>query len=354
MIDGGVDAIEIGYPYSDPVMDGPVIQSASEEAINNGAGVSEVFELLKTSVDFGAPSVVMSYWSPIEKYGVDRFAHEVAENGGSGIITPDLTYEESNNWKIEAEKNSLNRIYVVAPSSSNDRLAKVTNECSGFIYAASLMGVTGARSSVSVNAKQLVERIRSVSNKPIAVGLGVSTSQQAQEVATYADGVIVGSAFIKIVQEFGAGRNGLKRLSNLLNLYLKGLKVQDKFRLAQPWLTLLARLILGGVLIAAGALKVGNLQQSAMAVRAYELLPIWMANLFGYALPWIEIGIGLLLVLGALVRINGLLGALIMLAFIIAIAQAWARGLSIDCGCFGNGEKLIQRIRSIYLQLLEI
>jgi uncharacterized membrane protein YphA (DoxX/SURF4 family) len=103
---------------------------------------------------------------------------------------------------------------------------------------------------------------------------------------------------------------------------------------------LLARLILGGVLIAAGALKVGNLQQSAMAVRAYELLPIWMANLFGYALPWIEVGIGLLLILGALVRINGLLGALIMLAFIIAIAQAWARGLSIDCGCFGDGGQI--------------
>jgi uncharacterized membrane protein YphA (DoxX/SURF4 family) len=116
--------------------------------------------------------------------------------------------------------------------------------------------------------------------------------------------------------------------------------VQDKFKLVQPWLTLLARLILGGVLIAAGALKVGNLQQSAMAVRAYELLPIWIANLFGYALPWIEIGIGLLLVLGALVRINGLLGALIMLAFIIAIAQAWARGLSIDCGCFGDGGQI--------------
>jgi uncharacterized membrane protein YphA (DoxX/SURF4 family) len=123
----------------------------------------------------------------------------------------------------------------------------------------------------------------------------------------------------------------------LQNPYLKGLKVRDKFTIAQPWLTLLARLILGGVLIAAGALKVGNLQKSAMAVRAYELLPVWMANLFGYALPWIEIGIGLLLVLGALVKINGLLGALIMLAFIIAIAQAWARGLSIDCGCFGDG-----------------
>lgn len=113
--------------------------------------------------------------------------------------------------------------------------------------------------------------------------------------------------------------------------------MRDKFTIAQPWLTLLARLILGGVLIAAGALKVGNLQKSAMAVRAYEMLPVWMANLLGYALPWIEIGIGLLLVLGALVKINGLLGALIMLAFITAIAQAWARGLSIDCGCFGDG-----------------
>jgi uncharacterized membrane protein YphA (DoxX/SURF4 family) len=123
----------------------------------------------------------------------------------------------------------------------------------------------------------------------------------------------------------------------LLNPYQKELEVRDKFVLVQPWLTLLARLILGGVLIVAGALKVGNLQKSAMAVRAYEMLPIWLANLFGYVLPWIEIGIGSLLVVGALVKINGLLGALIMLAFIIAIAQAWARGLSIDCGCFGGG-----------------
>jgi uncharacterized membrane protein YphA (DoxX/SURF4 family) len=113
--------------------------------------------------------------------------------------------------------------------------------------------------------------------------------------------------------------------------------VQEKFKLAQPWLTLLFRLILGGVLIVAGALKVGNLQKSAMAVRAYEMLPVWMANFLGYTLPWIEIGIGVLLVIGVAVRIMGLFGALIMLAFIIAIAQAWARGLSIDCGCFGGG-----------------
>lgn len=113
--------------------------------------------------------------------------------------------------------------------------------------------------------------------------------------------------------------------------------MQEKFRIAQPWLTLLSRLILGGVLIVAGALKIGNLQKSAMSVRAYEMLPIWLANFFGYALPWVEIGIGALLILGVAVRIMGALGALIMLSFIIAIAQAWARGLSIDCGCFGGG-----------------
>ena len=111
----------------------------------------------------------------------------------------------------------------------------------------------------------------------------------------------------------------------------------DKLKIAQPWLTLICRLVLGGVLIAAGVLKIGNLQKSAMAVRAYELLPISLANFLGYSLPWIELGIGLLLVTGALVRFAGLVGAVTMLAFIIAISQAWARGLSIDCGCFGGG-----------------
>ena len=111
----------------------------------------------------------------------------------------------------------------------------------------------------------------------------------------------------------------------------------DKFKVAQPWLTLLARLILGAVLLLAGALKVPNLPKSAMAVRAYEMLPIPIANFLGYTLPWIEIGLGLLLIVGVTVKISGALGALTMLAFIIAIAQAWARGLSIDCGCFGGG-----------------
>ena len=136
----------------------------------------------------------------------------------------------------------------------------------------------------------------------------------------------------------------------------------DKFKVAQPWLTLFARLILGGVLLAAGALKIGNLQKSAMAVRAYELLPVSLANFLGYTLPWVEIGVGLLLITGALVRISGLIGAITMLAFIIAISQAWARGLSIDCGCFGGGgaidpedtKYLSEIIRDIGLLILGI
>ena len=113
--------------------------------------------------------------------------------------------------------------------------------------------------------------------------------------------------------------------------------MRDKFSIYQPWLTLIARLVLGGVLLAAGGLKIANLQKSAMSVRAYELLPVGLANFLGYVLPWVEIGMGLLLIVGVAVSIVGLLGALTMFAFVIAIAQAWARGLSIDCGCFGGG-----------------
>lgn len=224
MIAGGVDVMEIGYPYSDPVMDGPVIQAASEQALENGAGAKEVFDLLQSSVELGAPTMVMSYWSPIEKYGVSKFSKAMATAGGSGVITPDLTIEESKEWQEVCLKDGIDRVYVVAPSSSDTRLALVTKECSGFIYAASLMGVTGTRDSVSGNASELVARIRRNSDLPVAVGLGVSTKEQAQEVAKYADGVIVGSAFIKIVQQYGAGRKGLKKVKELAQSLAEGVR----------------------------------------------------------------------------------------------------------------------------------
>lgn len=224
MVAGGVDAIEVGFPYSDPVMDGPVIQAASEQAIKNGAGVNQVFELLQATAQLDVPAMVMSYWSPIEKYGCANFAQMVSKVGGSGVITPDLTLEESSEWRQESQKNSIDNIYVVAPSTTDERLKKVCENCSGFVYAASLMGVTGARDAVSGNAKSLVERIRKVTTTPVAVGLGVSSKGQAKEVAQYADGVIVGSAFIKIIQEHGSGRKGLKQIKQLAHSLSEGVR----------------------------------------------------------------------------------------------------------------------------------
>lgn len=221
MVEGGVDAIEIGYPYSDPVMDGPVIQAAADTSLRNGTGAAEVMATLAEISKF-APSVVMTYWNPIEKYGVDNFLTDLKSNGGSGVITPDLTIEESEEWIAASTRHETNRIYVVAPSTSDLRLNRVTGATSGFVYAASLMGVTGTRTSISSGARTLVERLRGVTKLPIAVGLGVSTPEQAHEVAQYADGVIVGSAFIRLLQESSTPEEGLRKVRELATDLSKG------------------------------------------------------------------------------------------------------------------------------------
>jgi tryptophan synthase alpha chain len=214
MIDGGVDAVEIGYPYSDPVMDGPVIQAAAEASLQNGTGAKEVFATVEAIAKL-APTVVMTYWNPIEKYGVGQFLAKLKTVGGSGVITPDLTIEESQEWMSASKTYDTNRIYVVAPSTGAERLRRVTAATSGFIYAASLMGVTGTRTTISSSAQELVARVRAVSDLPIAVGLGVSTPAQAREVAQYADGVIVGSAFIRLIQESSSGADGIAKVREL-------------------------------------------------------------------------------------------------------------------------------------------
>lgn len=210
MIAGGVDLIEVGIPYSDPVMDGPVIQQTSEAAIENGFKVADVFEIVSASK---VPTYVMSYWNPIEKYGYRNFASDLSSAGGVGVITPDLTVEESTDWRVATDEFNIDRTFVVAPSSSDDRLENVTQNCSGFIYAASLMGVTGARSALSNDAKNLVSRIRKISNLPVAVGLGVSNRDQASELSQFADGVIVGSAFLKLLIE-GKGADAVEGLAS--------------------------------------------------------------------------------------------------------------------------------------------
>ena len=211
----GVDAIEIGFPYSDPVMDGPTIQEAADISLKAGTNAHDVFAALKTASECGVACVVMTYWNPIEKFGVEKFAQAIADNGGSGVITPDLPIEESKQWLEATKKYAINPIYVVAPSSSSERIAQVTAKTGGFVYAASVMGVTGARSSISVDARDLVSRIRSTSQLPVSVGLGVSTREQAREVAGYADGVIVGSAFIKHLLNAESEQKGLDAVSAL-------------------------------------------------------------------------------------------------------------------------------------------
>ena len=220
----GVDAIEIGYPYSDPVMDGPTIQTAATQALENGTGVKEVFAALKHASDQGVAAVVMTYWNPIERFGAAKFAQAIADNGGSGVITPDLTIEESDSWRTAVSESGINPIYVVAPSTKDERLVKVTDRCGGFVYAASLMGVTGARSGISSGAGDLVARLRKVTDKPICVGLGVSNRDQAKEVAEFADGVIVGSAFIKAIQEASDEAAGLAAVAELASELAKGVR----------------------------------------------------------------------------------------------------------------------------------
>jgi len=222
-IAGGVDAIEIGYPYSDPVMDGPTIQAAAVTSLENGTGAQEVLAALKVA-SASLPAVVMTYWNPIERFGVTGFATAIAENGGSGVITPDLTIEESTSWIDATDNSAINPIYVVAPSTKDARLAQVTAKCGGFVYAASLMGVTGARATVSTGAADLVARVRKVTDLPIAVGLGVSTREQAKGVAAYADGVIVGSAFIKAMQDAPSEEAGLAAVTELAKELAKGVR----------------------------------------------------------------------------------------------------------------------------------
>lgn len=204
----GVDIIEVGLPYSDPLMDGPVIQAAAAQALAGGTRVADVFAATAAVRAAGAPPLVMSYWNLVLHRGVDRFADDLAAHGGAGLITPDLIPDEAGEWIAASDRTGLDRVFLVAPSSTSERLARVTGSCRGFVYAASTMGVTGVRDSVDSAARDLVARTREVSDVPVCVGLGVSTREQAAELAGYADGVIVGSALVRAIQrdrELGSG-----------------------------------------------------------------------------------------------------------------------------------------------------
>jgi len=215
MVEAGVDIVEIGVPYTDPLMDGPVIQHAADVALKGGTRLKDLFTAVQAVANTGAPALVMSYWNPVLRYGVDRFAHDLAKAGGAGLITPDLIPDEGAEWIAAAELNDLDRVFLVAPSSTSQRLRSTTSACRGFVYAASTMGVTGARTTVGDTAEVLVTRTRLMTETPICVGLGVSTGAQAAQVAAFADGVIVGSALVRCLADAVSRAEGLAAIRKL-------------------------------------------------------------------------------------------------------------------------------------------
>ncbi|MGW0873717.1 tryptophan synthase subunit alpha [Streptomyces sp. NPDC002740] len=228
VIDGGADVVEVGLPHSDPVLDGPVIQTADDIALRGGVRIADVMRTVREAFEAtGKPILVMTYWNPIDRYGVERFTAELAEAGGAGCILPDLPVQESELWREHAHKHGLATVFVVAPSSKDARLAQITEAGSGFVYAASLMGVTGTRASVGAQAQDLVERTRATgTGLPVCVGLGVSDATQAAEVAGFADGVIVGSAFVKRMLDAPDDAAGVEAVRELAAELAKGVRRQ--------------------------------------------------------------------------------------------------------------------------------
>ncbi|MBT2385078.1 tryptophan synthase subunit alpha [Streptomyces sp. ISL-11] len=225
MLEGGCDIVEVGLPHSDPVLDGPVIQTADDIALRGGIKIVDVIRTVREAhAATGAPVLCMTYWNPVDAYGVERFAADLAAAGGAGCILPDLPVEESEVWRKAADQHGLATVFVVAPSSRDERLAKITAAGSGFVYAASLMGVTGTRESVGQEAQDLVRRTRAVTDLPVCVGLGVSNAEQAREVAQFADGVIVGSAFVKRLLDAPDLEAGLAAVRTLAGELAEGVR----------------------------------------------------------------------------------------------------------------------------------
>jgi tryptophan synthase alpha chain len=224
MVRAGADIVEVGVPYSDPLMDGEVIQRAVDAALAGGTRVRDTFAAVTAVAEQGAPALVMTYWNVVERYGVDRFATDLAAAGGAGLITPDLIPDEAAEWLHAAERADLDRVFLIAPSSTDDRLAATVRACRGFVYAASTMGVTGTRAAVGDAARVLVERTRAVTDLPVCVGLGVSDGGQAAQVASFADGVIVGSALVRALADARTPDAGVAAVERLTRELAEGVR----------------------------------------------------------------------------------------------------------------------------------
>jgi tryptophan synthase alpha chain len=199
----GVDILEIGVPFSDPIADGPTIQYASEVALKNGVTLDWILNSVKTLRQEGLrlPLIFMSYCNPVHAMGIDRFFQRATRSGVDGLIIPDLVPEEGKPYARAAKRYGIDLIYLVAPTTPRARIRAIAKETHGFLYAVSLTGVTGVRKAVTTDISLFLRSIKTVCKKPVAVGFGVSTPQQVREISRHADGVIVGSALIRAVEK---------------------------------------------------------------------------------------------------------------------------------------------------------
>lgn len=207
LANNGVDVIELGPPYSDPVMDGEVIQQATQQALANGYRTRDLFTAVQAiTSQTEVPVVVMTYWNPVLQYGIDRYADDLLAAGGAGLITPDITPEAAAEWIAASERTGLDRIFLAAPTSTDERLDLVIEASTGFVYTVSTMGITGERAALDRAARTLIERMRARGASSACVGIGISNAEQVAGVVEYADGAIVGTALVKALRDGGLDR----------------------------------------------------------------------------------------------------------------------------------------------------
>jgi len=224
MAESGADIIELGVPFSDPIADGPIIQAASQRALQNGVNLRDIFRLTERLKGIDIPLVLMTYFNPVFCFGLKDFAEGCQKSGVDGVIIPDLPPEEAGLWISEARRMNLDTIFLVAPTSPPERIRLVSRCSRGFIYYVSVTGVTGTRENLPEEVGLAVKRIKEISQKPVAVGFGISTPEQAKTVSRFADGVIIGSAIIKIIGENLKIPDMIDRVGDFVSSLTKALK----------------------------------------------------------------------------------------------------------------------------------
>ena len=224
MAESGADIVELGVPFSDPIADGPIIQAASQRALQNGVNLRDIFGLAERLKGIDIPLVLMTYFNPVFCFGLKDFAEGCQKSGVDGVIIPDLPPEEAGLWISEARRMNLDTIFLVAPTSPPERIRLVGRCSRGFIYYVSVTGVTGTRENLPEEVGLAVKRIKEVSQKPVAVGFGISTPEQAKTVSRFADGIIVGSAIVKIIGENLKSPDLIVRVGDFVSSLAKALK----------------------------------------------------------------------------------------------------------------------------------